>query len=460
MQTETLKNDRREVFGWLMYDWANSAFYTTVISVLLGPYLTALAQSHVGDNGTVMSFGALGSVTAKSLFNFALAVSVLFQVLLLPVLGAISDFSNLKKRMMAFFCYLGVTASCLLFFVTENYFAGNVLFVVANLSFGAANVFYNSYLVDLTTDDNRDRISSYGFAAGYIGGLVMLTVNILLVSFAENLGMSKGFAVRVSLLAASLWWGVFALVTFYLVRSRGAVKKLPKRKNYVAVGFHELKKTFVVLSRLRQSAFFLIAYFCYNNGIQTVIGSASLFLAQELFVSKGKVADDVFLLGVFFVAQVFAFVGSIVFERLARIIGTKTALVLSLLIWVAIIVYAYGFLDSTFQAWFLGAAIGLVLGSSQALSRSLYSQMIPEGKEASFFGLYEISERGTTLLGSAVFGVVVAISGSFRQAILSLILFLAAGTVLLLLTNIDRGREEADEYHDKFAEDGLEEQTA
>ncbi|MDH3492962.1 MAG: MFS transporter, partial [Acidobacteriota bacterium] len=125
MTSISAKNDRREVFGWLMYDWANSAFYTTVISVLLGPYLTALAQAHVGDNGVVWSFGFLGSVTAKSLFHFCLTISVFLQVLLLPILGAVSDYSNLKKRLMAFFCYLGVTASCLLFFITENYIAGN-----------------------------------------------------------------------------------------------------------------------------------------------------------------------------------------------------------------------------------------------------------------------------------------------------------------------------------------------
>ncbi|NNE67047.1 MAG: MFS transporter [Pyrinomonadaceae bacterium] len=439
-----MKNDRREVFGWLMYDWANSAFYTTVISVLLGPYLTALAQSHVGDNGIVWSFGSLGAVTAKSLFHFCLTISVFLQVLLLPILGAVSDYSNLKKRLMAFFCYLGVTASCLLFFITENYIAGNILLIVANLSFGAANVFYNAYLVDLTTDDKRDKISSYGFAAGYIGGLVMLTVNLVLVQMAESFGMTRGFAVRLSLLLASVWWGVFSLVTFYLVKSRGAIKKKPKKKNYVSIGFSELKHTFGVLLKIRQTALFLVAYFCYNNGIQTVISSASVFLAQELFVARGQQADEVFLLGVFFVAQVSAFVGSLVFERIARKTGTKPALMISLVIWVLIVIYAYAFLDTVFQAWILGVFIGLVLGSSQALSRSLFSQMIPEGKESSFFGLYEISERGTTLVGTATFSVVVAITGSYRSAIFSLVVFLILGAVILAFTDIKKAIEDAD----------------
>jgi UMF1 family MFS transporter len=443
MEQTRSKNDRREVFGWLMYDWANSAFYTTVISVLLGPYLTALAQAHVGDNGVVLSFGVLGAVTSKSLFHFCLTISVFLQVLLLPVLGAISDYSHLKKRLMAFFCYLGVTASCLLFFITENYIVGNILLIIANLSFGAANVFYNAYLVELTTEDKRDKISSYGFAAGYIGGLIMLVANIVLVQSAESLGITRGAAVRISLLAASIWWGVFALVTFYTIKSRGAVKKKTGKKNYAAIGLSELKTTFKVLMKIRQTALFLAAYFCYNNGIQTVISSASVFLAQELFVAKGLKADEVFLLGIFIVAQLSAFVGAIVFERLARVTGTKVALITSLVIWILIVIYAYAFLDTTFQAWILGGFIGLVLGSSQALSRSLFSKMIPEGRESSFFGFYEISERGTTLIGTAVFSVVVAYTGSFRHAIFSLIIFLIIGALILVFTDIEKAIAEA-----------------
>lgn len=437
------KNDRREIFGWLMYDWANSAFYTTVISVLLAPYLTSLAQTQVGENGIVWSFGFLGSVTAKSLFHFCLTVSVFLQVLLLPILGAVSDYSNLKKRLMAFFCYLGVAASCLLFFVTENFIVGNILMIAANLSFGAANVFYNAYLVDITTEDKRDKISSYGFAAGYAGGVIMLILNLLLVNNAAWFGLTQGSAVRISFLLASIWWGAFSLVTFFLVKTRGGIKKKPAGKNYVSIGFSELLGTFKLLLAIPNTAKFLVAYFCYNNGIQTVISSASVFLAQELFVAKGQKEDQGFLLGVFLVAQISALIGSVLFERLSRYTGTKAALMISLIGWVGVVIYGYQFLDTTFQAWGLGVAIGLVLGSSQALSRSLFSQMIPEGKESSFFGLYEISERGTTLIGSGVFSIVVAATGSYRQAILSLIFFLIIGIIILFFTDIKRAIKES-----------------
>lgn len=441
---EPQKNDRLEIFGWLAYDWANSAFYTTIIGVLLGPYLTALAQESVGENGVIYSFGFLGAVTAKNLFSLSITVSVFAQVLFLPILGGIADYSNLKKRMMAFFCYLGVIASCLLFFVTgENYLFGGLLLIVSNLSFGAANVFYNAYLVEITTEDKRDFISSYGFAAGYIGGIIMLVLNLLIVQNAESLGLTTGLAVRLSFLAAALWWGIFALITFYTIKSRGAAKSLPEGSNLVSIGFSEIIETFRQLKKLRYTGRFLLASFCYNNGIQTIITSASVFLAQELFVSRGEEASQSFLLGIFFAAQVAALVGAISFERLARIIGAKKTLLISLLIWMCIVIFAYGFLETVSQAWVMSVFIGLVLGSSQALSRSLYSQMIPKGRESSFFGIYEISERGTSLVGSLVFAVVVGITGSFRQAILSMIFFFAVGIIILIFTDINKAVEEA-----------------
>ena len=441
---ELKKNDRREILGWLIYDWANSAFYTTVVSVLLGPYLVSLAQSHVGENGVIFDFGFLGAVTAKNLFSLSITVSVFCQVLFLPILGGIADYSNLKKRLMTIFCYLGVTASCLLFFITDNYYVfGSVLLIIANLCFGAANVFYNAYLVDLTTEDRRDFISSYGFASGYLGGIIMLLLNIFFVQNAESFGLSTGFAVRLSLLAASVWWGLFAFFTFYLIKSRGAAKSLPESKNLASIGFSELGNTLKTLLKLRYTAQFLIASFCYNNGIQTVITSASVFLAQELFVARGEEASQSFLLGIFLAAQISALIGAILFERLARITGAKTTLLISLITWICIVIFAYGFLQTVWQAWIMSVFIGLVLGSSQALSRSLYSQMIPSGRESSFFGLYEISERGTSLVGSLVFGIVVGITGSFRQAILSMIVFFAVGIIILLFTDTNRAIHEA-----------------
>ncbi len=437
------KNDRKEIFGWITYDWANSAFYTIVITVLLGPYLTALAQADVGKNGVVFDLGFLGSVTAESLVPNALALSVVSQVCFLPILGSLADYTSLKKKMMMFFCYFGVTVSCLLFFIKgDNYIWGSIFMVLANMSFAATNVFYNAYLVDITTEDKRDKISSYGFAAGYFAGFIILVGTLLFLKNVSYFGITEGFGVRFSMLIASLWWGVFAIITFYLVKSRDP-EELPESENIVTVGFKELWTTLKQLVGLKYTMMFLIAYLFYNDGIQTVILYSSVFLSQELFVSNGLAPDQAFLLGIFIVAQIMAVIGSIVFERIARFIGAKKTIIICLAIWCGIVIFAYAFLASQAQAWIMGAFIGLVLGSTQALSRSLFSQMIPKGRESSFFGLYEISEKGTSWLGSMVFAIVIATTGSYRQAILCLIFFFAVGIVILLFTNTAKAIHEA-----------------
>ena len=423
-----------------MYDWANSAFYTTVVGALFSPYITRLAQSAVGENGVVLDLGPLGAVTAKSLPTLCVSISVGAQVFLLPILGALGDYSNLKKRLMALFCYIAVVANCLMFFITDNlYLFGGVLFIVANVCFGAALVFYNAFLPEITTEDQADKVSSRGFAYGYLGGAILLALNLLLVLRAEQLGISTGLAVRLSLLSAGVWWGAFALITFALLRSRPSKKNLPPGKSYVSVGFSEIVATVKELRRLPVTARYLIAYLIYNDGIQTVVFAASAFLEQELFPG----GNPEFLLQIFLMVQFVAVVGALLFERLAYLIRTKNAIIVSLVIWSAIVIYAYRFLDTVAEAWVLAGAIAIVLGGSQALSRSLFSRMIPAGKEAAFFGLYEVSERGTSWMGPLLFSIVIARTGSYRQALLSLIFFFVVGLVMLWFTNTDRGVHEA-----------------
>jgi UMF1 family MFS transporter len=441
---DSRKNDRREVFGWMMYDWANSAFSTTVAGVMLNQYVTQLAQVELGENGTLVSFGWLGAVTAKSFFPFCISISVFLQVFLLPILGAIADYSNLKKRLLALFCYLGVTATCLMFAVTGSlYIAGGILFIIANLSFGAALVFYNAFLPEITTEDQRDKVSSRGFALGYLGGGLLLALNLLLVQFAPALGISKGMAVRISLLSAGIWWGGFALIAFARLKTRAPERSLPHGKTYLTIGFSQLLPTFRELARLKQTLRYLVGYLFFNDGIQTVISMAGVFLAQELFVSRGQEVNESFLIGIFLLVQFLAFFGALLFERIANALGTKRAIMLSLVIWAGIVIYAYGFLQTTTQAWAMAAMIAIVLGGSQALSRSLFSRMIPQGREASFFGLYEISERGTSWMGPLVFGAIVGATNSYRQAILSLIVFFVVGLIILSLTDTDKAIHDA-----------------
>jgi UMF1 family MFS transporter len=439
-----MPNDRREIFGWMMYDWANSAFQTTVVTALAGPYLTALAQSAVGENGIVLRLGPFVTVTAKSLFPYCIASSVFLQIFLLPVLGAVADYTHLKKRLMAVFCYVGATTTALLFFVFgERYLAGALLLIVANLSFGGSIVLYNAYLNEITSEDRRDAVSSRGYALGYLGGGLLLAANLALVSFADAIGISRGLAVRLSLLSAGLWWGGFAAITFALLKPRAPARRPTHGRSPLALAMAEFAATMRELRRLRHTLRYLIAYMTFNDGIQTVISIASVFMAQELFVAKGRPVSESFLMGLILMVQFVAVFGSLVFERIAAAIGTKRAILLSLVIWTAIVVYAYGFLESIAAAWVMGGVIAVVLGGSQALSRSLFSQMIPAGREASFFGLYEISERGTSWIGPLIFGIVVGATNSYRQAILSLIVLFILGIVVLVTTDTDRAVRDA-----------------
>lgn len=414
-----------------------------MVTVLAGPYLTALAQAEVGKGGTVLTLGPLGSITSDNLFTSTLGVSVFLQIFLLPLLGSIADFTPFKKRMMAAFCYAGVVVSSLLFFVTDTaYLIGCACVLTSNICFAAANVFYNSFLIDITTEDRRDRISSYGYAAGYLGGLLMLFANLALINFSDSLGIDRGLAVRISMLAASLWWGVFALFTFTLLRQREP-HRLADGRNLVSVGFVEIFRTLRELFGLRYTLLFLAGYLLYNDGIQTVILNSSVFLSQELFVSRGLESDSSFLLVIFVIAQVCALIGVLIFERLSRVIGTKPTIIVSLAIWASIVIFAYGFLETKVQAYIMAVFIGLVLGPTQALSRSLFSQMVPKSRESAFFGLYEISEKGTSWIGNLVFAVVVGATGSYRQAILALIVFFVAGMVILFLTNTQQAIHDA-----------------
>jgi UMF1 family MFS transporter len=436
----TDKNNPRELFGWKMYDWANSAFYTTVVGALFSPYITRLAQSAVGENGVVLDLGPLGNVTAKSLPTLLVSISVGLQVFLLPILGALGDYSDLKKRLMALFCYIAVVANCLMFFIQGNlYLWGGLLFIIANVCFGAALVFYNAFLPEIATDDQTDKVSSRGFAYGYLGGALLLVFNFLLVQRAESLGITTGMAVRLSLLSAGVWWGGFALISFALLKSRPKKKSLPPGKSYISAGFSEIIATFKELRRLPLTLKYLIAYLIYNDGVQTVIFASSAFLEQELFPG----GNPSFLLQIYLLVQFTAVGGALLFERLAYLIKTKNAIMVSLVIWAGVVIYAYRFLDSVPEAWIMAAVIAIVLGGSQALSRSLFSRMIPAGKEASFFGLYEVSERGTSWMGPLLFSIVIASTGSYRQALLSLIFFFVVGLIVLAITDTEKAIRDA-----------------
>ena len=445
MESKSLaKNDRREIFGWIMYDWANHAFFTLFLGVLIGEYITSLAQKIVGENGAVISFGGYDLVTAKSLFSYSIGASVFLQIFFLPVMGAIADYTHLKKTFLAIFCYLGALACALMFFVQDNLFLlGSLLLIIANLSAGASVVFFNSYLTDITTENRRDKVSSWGFASGYAGGFVTLIIGIALLKDSESLGITTGTAARICFLIVGVWWAGFSIFTFWFLKKRAPVRSAPEGKDFISAGLGEVAATFRELFKLKHTLHFLIAYLLYNDGIQTVIAMSAVFISQELFVANGLETDRSVLFIAFGIAQLVAFIGSLAFERIAHFTSTKTAIIISLVIWSGIVIYGFAFFHTVTQAYIMSGAIGFVLGGSQALSRSLFSQMIPAGRESAFFGIYAISERGTSWIGPIVFGLVAQLTNSYRPAILALIVFFIIGSLILFFTNTDQAIIEA-----------------
>ena len=446
---QAMVNDRREIFGWAMYDWANSAFSTTVGTVFLGPYIASLAASSAEStaDGMARFFGI--PVAPDSFLPYCISFSVGLQVLFLPILGAIADYSHLRKQMMQLFAFIGAISTVLMFLVTGDlWWLGGVLFIIANLSFGAAIVFYNAYLPDIASEEERDRVSSYGWAMGYLGGGILLALNLAFFIFSEDLGVPGDLAVRINLASAGIWWMGFSFITWARLRPRHAAHPLPEGETYVSVGFKQLGKTFREIRNFPETLKYLLAYFLYNDGIQTVIAVSSTFAAAPIIRGGLEVSQDT-LIAVILMIQFVAFGGALFWGRLATWIGAKQSIIVSLVIWSGVVIFAYGGMQGesrVTQFIILGALIAIVLGGSQAISRSLFSQMIPKGKEAEYYSFYEVSERGTSWTGPLIFGLANQMFGSLRYGILALIFYFIAGLIVLPLVNVNKAKEDVRKY--------------
>ena len=442
-------NDRREIFGWAMYDWANSAFSTTVGTVFLGPYVAGMARSAAEAAGTTtVSFLGI-PVAPDSFLPYCISFSVGMQVLFLPILGAIADYSHLRKQMMRLFATIGAVSTILMFFLTgELWWLGGVLFIIANLAFGAAIVFYNAYLPDIASEEERDRVSSYGWAMGYLGGGILLALNLAFYLFSDALGIPGDLAVRINLASAGIWWIGFSFITWSRLRARHASRSLPDGDTYASIGFKQLRKTLSEVNHFPETLKFLLAYFLYNDGIQTVIAISATFAAAPL-LQGGLELEQQTLTAIILMIQFVAFGGALLWGRLASWIGAKRSIIVSLIIWSGVVIYAYGGLQGesvVLQFFILGIFIALVMGGSQAISRSLFAQMIPNGKEAEFYSFYEISERGTSWIGPLIFGLANQLFGSLRYGILSLIFFFIAGLIILPFVKVDKAIADVKKY--------------
>ncbi|MET8167128.1 MFS transporter [Streptomyces sp. NPDC005329] len=432
---------RREQRGWYFYDWACSVYSTSVLTVFLGPYLTSVAKRAADADGYVHPLGI--PVRAGSFFAYSVSLSVIVAVLVMPLVGAAADRSGRKKPLLGAAAYVGAAATTgMLFLGGDRYLLGGALLIVANAAQSVAMMLYNSYLPQIAPPEERDAVSSRGWAFGYAAGSLVLVVNLVLYLAHDSFGVSESMAVRICLASAGLWWGGFTLIPLLRLRDRPTTARKTTAQTdgtdgtdgtvgtegtaRTAPGLRQIAATVRDMRRHPLTLAFLLAYLIYNDGIQTVISQASVYGSEELGLSQST------LIGAVLLVQVLAVAGALGMGRLARTYGAKRTILGSLAAWTLTLGAGY-FLPAGAPVGFflLAAAIGLVLGGSQALSRSLFSHLVPPGKEAEYFSAYEMSDRGMSWLGPLLFGVTYQLTGSYRDAIISLVIFFVVGFLLL-----------------------------
>ncbi|MGW1782056.1 MFS transporter [Streptomyces sp. NPDC002143] len=426
---------RREQRGWYFYDWACSVYSTSVLTVFLGPYLTSVAKHAADADGYVHPLGI--PVRAGSFFAYSVSLSVIVAVLVMPLVGAAADRTGRKKPLLGAAAYVGAAATTGMFFLGgDRYLLGGALLIVANAAQSVSMMLYNSYLPQIAPPEERDAVSSRGWAFGYAAGSLVLVVNLVLYLAHDSFGVSESTAVRICLASAGLWWGGFTLVPLLRLRDRPTAARTERKEGATAPGLRQLAATVRDMRRHPLTLAFLLAYLVYNDGIQTVISQASIYGAEELGLSQST------LIGAVLLVQVLAVAGALGMGRLARTYGAKRTILGSLVAWTLTLGAGY-FLPAGAPVGFflLAAAIGLVLGGSQALSRSLFSHLVPPGKEAEYFSAYEMSDRGMSWLGPLLFGLTYQLTGSYRDAIISLVVFFVIGFLLLARVPVRRAIE-------------------
>ncbi len=423
-----------------MYDWANSA-YITVFGAIIAVFF---ASTIVPDEG-------FAGLSGETLWAGVVGFGSFILFLVMPVLGTVADYAAAKRRFLRSFAILGAITTIALPLVPDGAVVA-FLFValISQIGFVAANVFYDGFLPIITTDDTIDQVSSKGFAYGYIGGGLYLLVAFVLIFLSDNgtLGMSLTQASRISIAGAGVWWLLFSTVTLRRLPHEGEPKPLPAQladksrlAAYTRIGFAATWETTKKLLDFPALLLFVVAYFLYNNGINTIIAVTGAYAVDTLELATTEIVIT------FLIVQFVAFGGALFFGWLAGKIGTKPAIVISLFIWIGVSIAGYLLpVGQAVPLYALGAVVGLVLGGSQALSRSLYGSMIPEESSAEFFGFFTVFSKASAVAGTTVFAIVSGVTGSGRPAILSVVAFFVVGLLLLMRVNVKEGRASRDDW--------------
>lgn len=418
-------NDRRIVNGWAFFDWANSAFALVITAAIFPGYYVAVTDDVVHVFGIQMS--------NSSLYAYAISGSYFIIAIFSPLLSGIADYGGRRKFFLKFFTIMGSIACLSLYFFKgmDQLAVGTIGFMIAMIGFAGGLVFYNAFLPVIVTEDQYDRVSARGFSFGYIGSVILLVCNLLMITFYDKFGFAdQGAATRFAFLTVGFWWIGFALIPFKRLPSDEKQKATP---DLLKRGAQELRKVWGKVKHQKNIKHFLFSFFCYSAGVQTVLFLAATFAEKELHFATAE------LIGVVLILQLVAIVGATSFARLSEWKGNKVALVTILLIWVAICLVGY-FVQAKVQFYGIAASVGLVMGGIQSLSRSTYSKLIPEGTKdpTSYFSFYDVLEKVAIIIGTFTFGFVEQVTGSMRISLLVLGSFFIVGLLILLTVRITR----------------------
>jgi len=419
------KKYKKIINAWSMYDWANSAFATTIMAAVLPIYYSAISEP------------TLTPSQATAYWGYTNSIALLLVALLSPILGAVADFRGAKKRYLTYFALIGITATALMYFLTSgDWLFASILFIVGNIGFAGANVFYDSLLPHIAQKGDIDQVSTRGYAMGYLGGGLLLAVNLAMIMLAPD--HLTALMTRISLASVAVWWLLFAIPLWKNVPE-------PPRQTFegeldsnpFSAGFKRLYATFKEIRKYGELFKFLLAFWLFNDGIGTIIKMATIY-GKEIGIGQTD------LIGALLMVQFVGIPFSFAFGWLAKRIGTKKSIYISLGVYTLISIGGY-FMQSAIHFWILGFAVALVQGGSQALSRSLYGRMVPKAQSAEFFSFYSVSGKFAGMFGPLVFALVSQIMGNSRLGIVSLVIFFIAGGLLLTRVDEEKGIQVAQE---------------
>lgn len=439
---------RKVINAWCLYDWANSAYNLVITSTIFPAYFEALTKNRLPNN----EINFLGrNYVNTALYNYTLGVAFIIVAIMSPILSSIADYKGNKRNFMAFFCTMGSVACMALYFFAPGYAGENattlsstsinigiICMLISCIGFWGSLVFYNSFLPDLVPEHLRDRISARGFTWGYIGSVLLQIICFIVVFMPEMFGFKTEFEKdwmppRVSFVLVGLWWLGFGLLSLRRLPI-SSVKERHERTNVFTNGFIELKKVWSQVKHMPVLKRFLVSFFWYSAGIQTVFLAATQFGAKELHLPTTKLIITIMII------QLVAIPGAIIISRLSERIGNIKTLIYVVLVWVAICIGGY-FIQTDVQFYVLGAVVGLVMGGIQSLSRSTYSNLMPETKDTtSFFSFYDVTEKIALVIGMFSFAYAEELTGSMRNSVLVLMTFFIISFAALAWTLIKQNR--------------------